>query len=53
MLEEEVVAEDDLSDGYTEDISDDKLLDEEEIEDSDELFEDLDDEGEDEIFDEE
>ena len=53
LLEEEVVAEDDLSDGYTEDISDDKLLDEEEIEDSDELFEDLDDEGEDEIFDEE
>ena len=49
---EEVVAEDDLSDGYTEDVSDDKLLDEEEIEDSDELFEDLDDEGEDEIFDE-
>ena len=53
LAEEEVVAEDDLSDGYTEDISDDKLLDEEEIEDSDELFEDLDDEGEDEIFDEE
>ena len=52
LAEEEVVAEDDLSDGYTEDISDDKLLDEEEIEDSDELFEDLDDEGEDEIFDE-
>ena len=53
LAEEEVVAEDDLSDGYTEDVSDDKLLDEEEIEDSDELFEDLDDEGEDEIFDEE
>mgnify|MGYP002543160277 FL=1 len=53
LAEEEVVAKDDLSDGYTEDISDDKLLDEEEIEDSDELFEDLDDEGEDEIFDEE
>ena len=53
LAEEEVVAEDDLSDGYTEDISEDKLLDEEEIEDSDELFEDLDDEGEDEIFDEE
>ena len=52
LAEEEVVAEDDLSDGYTEDISEDKLLDEEEIEDSDELFEDLDDEGEDEIFDE-
>lgn len=52
LAEEEVVAEDDLSDGYTEDVSDDKLLDEEEIEDSDELFEDLDDEGEDEIFDE-
>ncbi len=53
LAEEEVVAEDDLSDGYTEDVSDDKLLDEEEIEDSDELFEDLDDEGEDAIFDEE
>lgn len=53
LAEEEVVAEDDLSDGYTEDVSGDKLLDEEEIEDSDELFEDLDDEGEDEIFDEE
>ena len=53
LAEDEVVAEDDLSDGYTEDISEDKLLDEEEIEDSDELFEDLDDEGEDEIFDEE
>ena len=53
LAEEEVVAEDDLSDGYTEEVSDDKLLDEEEIEDSDELFEDLDDEGEDEIFDEE
>ena len=53
LAEDEVVAEDDLSDGYTEDVSDDKLLDEEEIEDSDELFEDLDDEGEDEIFDEE
>ena len=52
LAEEEVVAEDDLSDGYTEDVSHDKLLDEEEIEDSDELFEDLDDEGEDEIFDE-
>ena len=52
LAEEEVVAEDDLSDGYTEDVSDDKLLDEEEIEDSDELFEDLDDEGEDAIFDE-
>ena len=53
LAEDEVVAEDDLSDGYTEDVSDDKLLDEEKIEDSDELFEDLDDEGEDEIFDEE
>ena len=52
LAEEEVVAEDDLSDGYTEDVSDDKLLDEEEIEDNDELFEDLDDEGEDAIFDE-
>ncbi len=39
LAEEEVVAEDDLADGYGEDVNDDILLDEEEIEDSDELFE--------------
>ena len=52
LAEDEVVAEDDLSDGYIEDSDSDILLDEEEPEDSDELFEDLDDEGEDAIFDE-
>ena len=52
LAEDEVVAEDDLSDGYIEDTDSDILLDEEEPEDSDELFEDLDDEGEDAIFDE-
>ena len=52
LAEDEVVAEDDLSDGYIEDTDSDILLDEEESEDSDELFEDLDDEGEDAIFDE-
>ena len=51
LSEEEIVAEDDLSDGYSEDIEDDVLLDEEEIDDSDELFEDLDDEDDEAIFD--
>ena len=50
LTEDEVVAEDDLADGYTDDSESDILLDEEESEDGDELFEDLDDEGEDEIF---
>ena len=53
LAEDEVVAEDDLSDGYIEDTDSDILLDEEESEDSDELFEDLGDDGEDAIFDEE
>ena len=54
LAEDEVVAEDDLADGYTAEDSDgDILLDEEEPEESDELFEDLDDEGEDAIFDDE
>jgi len=41
LAEDEVVAEDDLTDGYSEDSDSDILLDEENIEDSDELFEDL------------
>ncbi len=53
LAEDEVVAEDDLTDGYSEDSDSDILLDEENIEDSDELFEDLGDDGEDAIFDEE
>ena len=51
LSEDEVVAEDDLSDGYSEDVEDDVLLDEEEIEDSDELFDDLGDEDDEAIFD--
>ncbi len=53
LAEEEVVAEDDIADGYIEDIEDDVLLDEDEIEmdDSDELFEVLDDEDDEAIFD--
>ena len=48
LAEEEVIGDEDLSDGYVEeDVEDDTLLDEEE---SDELFEDLGDEGEEEIF---
>ena len=50
LAEEEVVAEDDLADGYGEDVNDDILLDEEEVEDSDELFERLDDEDDEAIF---
>ena len=53
LAEDEVVAEDDITDGYSEDSDSDILLDEEDIEDSDELFEDLGDDGEDAIFDEE
>ena len=51
LAEEEVVAEDDLSDGYSEDVDDDVLIDEEEVEDSDELFDDLGDEDDEAIFD--
>ena len=50
LAEDEVVAEEDLKDGYEEDIDEDILLDEEEIEDSDELFQSLDDENDDDIF---
>ena len=50
LSEDEVVAEDDLLDGYSEDVEDDVLLDEE-IEDSDELFDDLGDEDDEAIFD--
>ena len=53
LAEDEVVAEDDLTDGYSEDSDSDILLDEEDIEDSDELFEDLGDDCDDAIFDEE
>ena len=49
--EDELLAEGDLSIEYTEDIQNDVLLDEEEIDDSDELFEGLDDEGDEAIFD--
>ena len=50
---EEVISEEDLPDGYSEEVEDDVLLDEEEIEDmeeSDELFESLDDEDDEAIF---
>ena len=51
LSEDEVVAEDDLADGYSEDVEDDVLLDEEEVDDSDELFDDLGDEDDESIFD--
>ena len=51
LSEEEVVAEDDLSNGYSEDVDNDVLLDEEDVEDSDELFDDLGDEDDEAIFD--
>ena len=51
LSEDEIVAEDDLSDGYSEEVEDDVLLDEEDIEDSDELFDDLGDEDDEAIFD--
>ena len=50
LLKGMVVSDDDLADGYGEDVNDDILLDEEEVEDSDELFERLDDEGDEAIF---
>ncbi|MBQ2937679.1 MAG: DNA-directed RNA polymerase subunit beta [Clostridia bacterium] len=49
LAEEEVIEEDDIADGYSEDTDDD--LEDDEVEDSDELFEGLDDEGEETIFD--
>ena len=51
LSEDEVVSEEELSDGYSEEIEEDVLLDEEVEEDSDELFEELDEEGDDSIFD--
>lgn len=45
LAEEEVVVSDELEDGYGEELDNDSLL-EEDLEDSDELFQDLDDEGE-------
>ena len=50
LSEDEIVGEDDLSDGYSEE-DDEVLLDEEDIEDSDELFDDLGDEDDEAIFD--
>ena len=52
LSEEEVVGEDDLQNGYSEEIEDDILLEEtEDFDESDELFESLDDEGDEAIFD--
>ncbi len=51
LSEDEVVSEEELSEGYSEEIEEDVLLDEEVEEDSDELFEELDEEGDDSIFD--
>ena len=52
LAEDEVVAEEDLEDGYTEGTDDDILLDEEPMDDeNDDLFEDLDDEGDEMLFD--
>ncbi len=50
LSEDELVSEDELSDGYSQDVEDEVLLDDE-VEESDELFEDLGDEDEDSIFD--
>lgn len=51
LAEDEVVAEDDLKDGYVEAEEDDILLDDDNDLDNDELFEDLDDEDDEAIFD--
>lgn len=52
LSEEQVVADDDLKEGYVEeDMDDDMLLDEESDDSDNELFEDLDSEGEEDIFD--
>lgn len=51
LAEEEVVAEDDLKDGYVEAEEDDILLDDENDSENDELFENLDDEDDEAIFD--
>ena len=51
LAEDEVVNEEELQDGYVEDLDNDSLLDEEELNDDDELFEELDDEGDEAIFD--
>ncbi len=51
LSEEEVISEDELKDGYEENPEDDVLIDEEDLDDSDELFQDLSDEDDDSIFD--
>ena len=51
LAEDEVVAEDDLKDGYVEAEEDDILLDDENDSENDELFENLDDEDDETIFD--
>ena len=55
LAEDEVIADDDLSDGYGENLDDDMLLDEEETDDlddgNDELFENIDDEDDEILFD--
>ena len=51
LAEDEVVAEDDLKDGYVEAEEDDILLDDENDSENDELFENLDDEDDEAIFD--
>ena len=54
LAEEQVIADGDLEDGYSEELEDDMLLDDETSdleEDSDELFQDLDDEGDELLFD--
>ena len=51
LVEDEVVAEDDLKDGYVEAEEDDILLDDENDSENDELFENLDDEDDEAIFD--
>ena len=51
LAEDEVVAEDDLKDGYVEAEEDDILLDDENDSENDELFQNLDDEDDEAIFD--
>ena len=51
LAEEEIIAQDDIADGYTEETEEDDLLEDDSIEDSDELFEGLDDEDDEAIFD--
>ena len=51
LAEEEVITEDDIAEGYSEEVDDELIMDEDIEDDSDELFEDLDDEGDEAIFD--